>query len=64
MSNALKSYGVDASKEKKLPKRAATSIVASADYPEEEIDYEEDSKKFCDEPQFDEFKVLFDIIIC
>lgn len=49
--------------EKKLPKRAPTSIIASADFPEEEIDIEEHSKKFSEDPTFDEFKVKKELII-
>lgn len=53
MAEALKKLNIEAPKDKKLPKRAATSIVATADFPEEEVDYEEDSKKFSDEAGFD-----------
>jgi len=31
--------------------------VASADFPEEEVDFEEDAKKFCSETTYDEYKV-------
>lgn len=53
MATELNSYGVDQIQEKKLPKRAPTSIVASANFPEEEVDFEEDAKKFCSEAAFD-----------
>lgn len=49
MAEALKKYNAEPPKEKKHAKRAATSIVALANFPEEEVDYEEDSKKFSEE---------------
>lgn len=60
MAEALQKLKIEAPKDKKLPKRAATSIVATADFPEEEVDYEEDSKKFSDESGFDQFKEFFE----
>lgn len=44
-------------KEKNKPKRAPTSIVASAEFPEEEIDFEEDSKTFTEDSKYDQYKV-------
>lgn len=57
MAEALKKYDAEAAREKKIPKRAATSIVALANFPDEEVDYEEDSKKFSEESGFYQFKV-------
>lgn len=59
LENQFIEYGLSSTiSEKKLPKRAPTSIVASANFPEEEVDFEEDSKKFCEDPVFDEYKVI------
>ncbi|EAS02069.2 WGR domain protein (macronuclear) [Tetrahymena thermophila SB210] len=60
MAESLKKYGVEALKEKKLPQRAATSIVTDALFPDEEIDYEEDSKKFSEETTYDQYKEFFE----
>lgn len=61
MANKLKSLGVSQQKEKQLPKRAPTSIVASADFPEEEVDFDEDSKIFAEDPKYDQFKEYFEL---
>ncbi|KAL4491479.1 hypothetical protein ABPG72_008135 [Tetrahymena utriculariae] len=60
MAEALKKYNVEVPKEKKLPQRAATSIVTDAFFPDEEIDYEEDSKKFSEESTYDQYKEFFE----
>jgi len=59
MVKALKALGATDAKAASNLKRAATSVIATVDWPKEEVDYEEDAEKFLDEAS----KVEKDLII-